>query len=97
MPLPIRSRLASLVALASVVACSSTGEQQADAADTGAAAVAATASGDGASCFVRGSIEEARTRQSPLGELRFTVGGDEVLLCYGRPSARGRTMIGGVE
>jgi hypothetical protein len=35
------------------------------------------------------------TRQSPLDSISFTVGTAEVKLCYGRPSARGRTMIGG--
>ncbi len=35
------------------------------------------------------------TRKSPLDSLSFRVGSAEVKLCYGRPSARGRTMIGG--
>jgi DUF2911 family protein len=34
-------------------------------------------------------------RQSPLDSLKFTVAKSTVKLCYGRPSARGRTMIGG--
>jgi hypothetical protein len=34
-------------------------------------------------------------RQSPLDSVTFTAGGRTVKLCYGRPSARGRTMIGG--
>jgi hypothetical protein len=34
-------------------------------------------------------------RQSPLDSLTLTVGGKPAKLCYGRPSARGRTMIGG--
>ena len=34
-------------------------------------------------------------RQSPLDSLTFTVGTQTVKVCYGRPSARGRTMIGG--
>ena len=33
-------------------------------------------------------------RQSPLDSLTFTAGGKAVKLCYGRPSARGRRMIG---
>ncbi len=37
----------------------------------------------------------ANRRLSPLDSLTFTVGGSPVKLCYGRPSARGRTMIGG--
>jgi len=35
------------------------------------------------------------TRQSPLDSLSFTVGKAEVKVCYGRPSLRGRKMIGG--
>jgi len=35
------------------------------------------------------------TRKSPLDSLSFKVGATQVKLCYGRPSARGRTMIGG--
>jgi hypothetical protein len=34
-------------------------------------------------------------RLSPLDSLTFHVGGHPVKICYGRPSARGRTMIGG--
>lgn len=35
------------------------------------------------------------TRKSPLDSISFRVGSAQVKLCYGRPSARGRTMIGG--
>lgn len=35
------------------------------------------------------------TRKSPLDSLSFTVGTAQVKLCYGRPSANGRTMVGG--
>jgi hypothetical protein len=34
-------------------------------------------------------------RKSPLDSVSFTVGGKPVMVCYGRPSLRGRTMIGG--
>lgn len=34
-------------------------------------------------------------RASPYDSTRFSIDGGEVLVCYGRPSARGRTMIGG--
>ncbi len=34
-------------------------------------------------------------RQSPLDSLTFKMGQQTVKVCYGRPSARGRTMIGG--
>lgn len=38
---------------------------------------------------------ELATRASPLDSLTFSIGGAAVKVCYGRPSARGRTMIGG--
>ncbi len=34
-------------------------------------------------------------RASPLDSISFTVGTASVKVCYGRPSAKGRTMIGG--
>ena len=34
-------------------------------------------------------------RSSPLDSLTFTVGNKPVKLCYGRPSSRGRVMVGG--
>lgn len=46
-------------------------------------------------CFVRGtSAEQARERPSPLATTAITLGGDEATVCYGRPSARGRTVMG---
>lgn len=37
----------------------------------------------------------AAGRKSPLDSLTFKVGDKPVKICYGRPSSRGRTMIGG--
>ena len=37
----------------------------------------------------------AANRSSPYDSTVITVGGKRALICYGRPSARGRTMIGG--
>lgn len=34
-------------------------------------------------------------RSSPYDSVAFTVNGQRAVICYGRPSARGRTMIGG--
>jgi hypothetical protein len=33
-------------------------------------------------------------RDSPYASLRFQVGGEDALLCYGRPSVRGRDILG---
>lgn len=35
------------------------------------------------------------TRKSPLDSVSFAVGGALAKVCYGRPSSRGRTMLGG--
>lgn len=90
---PITTGLASAVALASLLACTS-GNSETTPADT---ANAGNVSAAQPNCVVRGSLDEARARQSPLGEVRFTLGGEEALLCYSRPSARGREMLGGNE
>src|SRR4051812_8140625 len=37
------------------------------------------------------------TRKSPLDSVTFGVSGQQVKVCYGRPSARGRTMLGGAD
>lgn len=63
-------------------------------ADSASPAVTASASG---TCWVqRGTTADAAARPSPLGEVRFTLGGQEALLCYGRPLANGRTVMGGL-
>lgn len=36
------------------------------------------------------------TRQSPLDSVRFEIAGAPVKICYGRPSARGRKIMGGL-
>lgn len=36
-------------------------------------------------------------RESPLDSVSFTITGAPVKICYGRPSARGRTMLGGPQ
>ncbi len=46
------------------------------------------------SCIARTDIVPLEGRMSPLDSLTFHVAGQEVKICYGRPSARGRTMIG---
>ncbi len=46
------------------------------------------------SCIIMNDSDPA-TRPSPLDSVIFSVGGTLVKVCYGRPSAKGRTMIGG--
>lgn len=49
------------------------------------------------SCWLRdGTLEEARERTSPLGETEIDLGGHIGKFCYGRPSARGREVEGGL-
>lgn len=52
-----------------------------------------------AQCWIRGtpSPEQLAGRQSPLDSIEGQIGGQTMKVCYGRPSARGRTMVGGVE
>ena len=47
------------------------------------------------SCIIMDMPTEGR--RSPLDSLTFPVDGGSVKVCYGRPSAHGRTMIGGRE
>ena len=46
-------------------------------------------------CIIMRPANTLAERRSPLDSVMFTVDGSPVKVCYGRPSARGRTMIGG--
>lgn len=50
-----------------------------------------------AQCWIRGAPtpEQLAGRQSPLDSVEGRIGGQTIKVCYGRPSARGRTMLGG--
>src|SRR5215207_8955299 len=37
------------------------------------------------------------TRKSPLDSVTFNISGQQVKVCYGRPSSRGRTMLAGAD
>ena len=52
-----------------------------------------------AQCWIRGtpSPEQLAGRLSPLDSVEVRIGAQAIKVCYGRPSARGRTMVGGVE
>jgi len=59
----------------------------------GGAGLGHLTAGPDTACIVMEIPTEGRL--SPLDSLSFDVGGHPVKICYGRPSARGRTMIGG--
>jgi len=46
-------------------------------------------------CTHRGTAEQIAQRPSPLDSVELAVDGGTLKVCYGRPSARGRTMLGG--
>jgi hypothetical protein len=47
------------------------------------------------SCYLAsGGMEEAAQRPSPLGQTVISMNDESALLCYGRPSAKGRTVMG---
>ena len=46
-------------------------------------------------CYLaRGDMAAAAQRPSPLGETVINLGGQEAKVCYGRPSAKDRTVMG---
>jgi len=49
------------------------------------------------SCSFRGAADALAERPSPPDSVRIVLGGAEAKLCYSRPSARGRTVIGGID
>jgi len=50
-----------------------------------------------ATCTFRGAPAALASRASPLDSVQIRLGGEVAKLCYGRPSTRGRTMIGGLD
>jgi hypothetical protein len=59
------------------------------------AVIPSVAAGQETACYIaRGSLEEAAQRTSPLAETVLRLGGREVSVCYGRPSANGRVVMG---
>lgn len=76
-----------------LVGCASQDESQA-----ASAADAGQGGSQALTCWLRqGTMEEAAERPSPLRETTFVLGGQEAKLCYGAPSARGRTVFGELE
>jgi len=47
-------------------------------------------------CWIRGPADKLAERASPLDSIAVQIGGGTMKLCYSRPSARGRKIMGGV-
>jgi len=47
-------------------------------------------------CWIRGPADKLGERPSPLDSISVQLGGGAIKLCYGRPSARGRKVMGGL-
>jgi hypothetical protein len=58
-------------------------------------AVPAHAEAQSPTCGFRGTPDALADRPSPLDSVLVRLGGIEAKLCYGRPAAGGRTMVGG--
>lgn len=81
-----------LLALGLLVACGgSDATQESEQPEAEATQTASSEPIDG--CWVRGTMEEAVARTSPLRELGLVYGSGAGLLCYGAPSARGRGVM----
>jgi hypothetical protein len=47
-------------------------------------------------CWIRGPANKLAERASPLDSIAVQIGGGTMKLCYSRPSARGRKVMGGL-
>jgi len=47
-------------------------------------------------CWIRGPADKLAERPSPLDSIAVQVGSGTIKLCYSRPSARGRKVMGGL-
>src|SRR5438552_854921 len=56
----------------------------------------ATTARDRITCWIRGSADKLAERPSPLDSIAVQIGGGTMKLCYSRPSARGRKIMGGL-
>ena len=98
---PLISLSSVLVGVVLLGACGPAPDSEADAAAGTESAVeggmsAAEAAQD-LSCWLGdGTMEEALQRISPLGETEIALGDHIGKICYGRPSARGRVVEGGL-
>ena len=78
-----------------VAACGGGGDTMEE--SSAAASDMDVAAGSALECYLaRGTMAEAQERPSPLHSTDLSVGGNDGLLCYGAPSARGREIMGGL-
>ena len=63
---------------------------------TSAQAQAASSQAAPFTCWIRGPADKLAERPSPLESIAVQVGGGSIKLCYSRPSARGRKVMGGL-
>jgi hypothetical protein len=56
----------------------------------------AATSGMTPACWIRGEASRLAERPSPLDSVIYALGADTLKVCYGRPSVRGREIMGGV-
>jgi hypothetical protein len=96
--MPSRNVLSSVLLTALLAACGVGGEEMQEALPgetVGSSDAVAAARAEAPNCFLAGAtIEEAQGRVSPHMRLTFPYDGGQGLLCYGAPSARGRTIMG---
>ena len=90
----MKLRYAGLALIAVLTACAPQDDAATDTAETAAADTSLQAPSAGAQ-LACAPQRDTQNRQSPYDSTRVTVGDHQALVCYGRPSARGRTMIGG--
>jgi hypothetical protein len=89
----MKLRIAAL-AMSVVLAACAPDENGADAAAE-VPATAATTSAPAEAQLACSPQRDTQNRQSPYDSTHVMIGARHALVCYGRPSARGRTMIGG--
>ena len=90
----MKLRYAGLALIAVLAGCNAQDDAANDAAETAGAdtSLQVPQAGSRLACAPQ---RDTQNRQSPYDSTRVTVGDHQALVCYGRPSARGRTMIGG--
>lgn len=88
-------RIAAIAAATILAACAQEAPPADTAPDAAPAAEATAAAPTDAGQLACVPQRDPSDRASPYDSVRIDLGGREALVCYGRPSARGRTMIGG--